>query len=49
MAQVGPTEPWEERSSGTLSADLLADEYSKVSLANKAGDDSDYCSALGAF
>ena len=28
-----------------LSADLVADEYPTVSLANKAGDESDCCSA----
>ena len=33
----------------TLSADLVAEEYPKVSLANKAGDESDCCSALDGF
>ena len=33
----------------TLSADLVADEDLKVSLANKAGDTSDCCSALEGY
>ena len=33
----------------SLSADLVAEEYPKVSLANKAGDESDCCSALDGF
>ena len=33
----------------TLSADLVAEEYPKVSLANKAGDEYDCCSALDGF
>ena len=33
----------------TLSADLVAEKYPKVSLANKAGDESDCCSALDGF
>ena len=32
-----------------LPADLFAKEYPQVSLANKAGDESDYCSALDGF
>ena len=33
----------------TLSADLFAEEYPNVSLADMAGDESDCCSALGGF
>ena len=33
----------------TLSADLVAEEHLKVSLANKAGDEFDCCSALYGF
>ena len=33
----------------TLSADLVAEEYLKVSLANRAGDESDCFSALDGF
>ena len=33
----------------TSSADLVAEEYPKVSLANKAGDESDCCSAHDGF
>ena len=33
----------------TLSADLVAEEYPKVSLANKVSDESDCCSAFGGF
>ena len=33
----------------SLSADLVAEEYPKVSLANKAGDESDCCLALDGF
>ena len=44
------TDPWGKTVlQDTLSADLVAEEYPKVSLANKAGDESDCCSALDGF
>ena len=32
-----------------LSADLVAEEYTTISLSNKAGDEYDCCSALDGF